>query len=296
MDFRLLQHLIVIAEEGGISAAARKVNVTQPALSRQMKALEDELGFAVLERGAHSVALTRAGEVLVKEGTRLLAAWEQTVAKARAAESEIVLRIGYAPSLANEFLGPAIERFRQIHPQARVSLFDQSTAEMRAALSDGKLDAIICMPGGGDSPSIEWQTVHQRNLWLAVASSHPVAGSGNVTPEQVVEFPLVMFDREHYEDYWRRVTEYFKGHKLNAKIAGEFDGITSLGSAVEANMGVALVAEGSRVGDAARVELLDLDPAPEPICVAIGRCGEREANPAVEVFIAEVARVAAELA
>ena len=89
MDLRALHHFLVVAEEGGISAAARKVNITQSALSRQIKAMEDELGIELLTRGAHSVSLTPAGEVIVRNGARILRAWDDAVVSARSAGSLI---------------------------------------------------------------------------------------------------------------------------------------------------------------------------------------------------------------
>ena len=295
MDLRALHHFLAVAEEGGISAAARKVNITQSSLSRQIKAMEDELGFELLERGAHSVNLTPAGEVIVKNGKRILRAWEDAVESARVAGSLLTLRIGYAPSLSNEILAPAIERFRQTHPNARVSLFDQSTAEMRAALIEGKLDAMIGLPLPSDQGTIEWDELRCLAWSLAVPSSHPLAKKRKVGPEDIAQFPLLMFDKENYTDYWASVTDYFKSHALNAKIAGEFDGVTSFFAAVEANLGVGLVASGSRVTDPSRVKLVNVSPAPETIKVSVGRCMNRAPNPAVDVFVAEVKSVAREL-
>lgn len=83
----------------------------------------------------------------------------------------------------------------------------------------------------------------------------------------------------------------FRDNGLQAKIAGEFDGVASLGAAVEAGLGVALMAVGSRVD---RVVLLPLDPAPEPVCVSAGVRTDREISKVVEVFIRELVRVATE--
>ncbi len=72
MELRQLKHFIAVAEAGSITAAAKMLRLTQPALSRQIKALEEELETALLERGAHSIALTPAGEMLVTEARKLV--------------------------------------------------------------------------------------------------------------------------------------------------------------------------------------------------------------------------------
>ncbi|MGL5018528.1 MAG: LysR family transcriptional regulator, partial [Luteolibacter sp.] len=138
MELRQLRHFIAVGETGSITAAAKILRLTQPALSRQIKSLEDFLDTALLERGAHSIALTPAGEVLLKEARKLISLSETVIEKVKSTAVGEPLRVGYSPSLAGEFLSLAIERFTQIHPRVRVSLYDWSSAEMRAGLKAGK--------------------------------------------------------------------------------------------------------------------------------------------------------------
>ena len=132
MDLRHLKHFLEVGVAGSITAAAKKLRLTQPALSRQIKALEEELDTALLERGAHSIQLTPVGEVLMTEARKLVKFADAMVEKVKATATGEPLRVGYAPSLAGEFLSVAIERFTQFHPRVRVSLSDWSSAEMRA--------------------------------------------------------------------------------------------------------------------------------------------------------------------
>jgi DNA-binding transcriptional LysR family regulator len=82
MELRQVRLFLAAAEEGSITAAARRMNLTQPALSRQIKALEEELGVELFTRGAHSVTLTPAGRVLAEEGKKLLDRAERAAAAA----------------------------------------------------------------------------------------------------------------------------------------------------------------------------------------------------------------------
>ena len=100
MELRQLKHFLAVGEAGSITAAAKKLRLTQPALSRQIKALEEELDTALLERGAHSIQLTAAGEVLVAEARKLVKFSDAMVEKVRATAVGEPLRVGYAPSLA----------------------------------------------------------------------------------------------------------------------------------------------------------------------------------------------------
>lgn len=291
MELRQVQLFLAAAEEGSITAAARRMHLTQPALSRQIKALEEELGVELFTRGAHSVALTPAGRVLAEEGKKLLERAERVVKRVRAEADGEPLRIGYAPSLAGPLLGVALERFSQLHPRVRVQLFDCSSAEMREGLAQGKLDVVVTVPWDGDTQSVSWTRIRRHEMCLAVAASHPFAGLPKVPLAELNGQRLLLFSRAEYPEYWSSVTRLFRDHGIDAKIAGEFDGVSSLGAAVEAGLGVALVAAGSRID---RVSMLTLDPAPEAVCVSAGLPAGREVSPVTGVFVAELRRVAEE--
>src|SRR5512136_1017905 len=143
MELRQLRYFVAVAEDGNISRAAKRIFLTQPALSRQIQVLEDEIGQCLLERQAHSIRLTPVGEALLREARELLQHAEQMLERVRSTGRGVRLRVGYAPSLAAGILSAAVENFSQTHPNARVELFDLSTAEMLAGLEGGKLDVAL---------------------------------------------------------------------------------------------------------------------------------------------------------
>src|SRR5213592_3733422 len=104
MELRQLRYFVAVAETGNISRAAQKIFLTQPALSRQIKALEDEIGQCLLERQAHSIRLTPVGEALVREARELLHRAGEMGERGRAAGQSVRFRGGYAPSLASGLL------------------------------------------------------------------------------------------------------------------------------------------------------------------------------------------------
>lgn len=291
MELRQVQLFLAAAEEGSITAAARRMHLTQPALSRQIKALEEELGVELFTRGAHSVALTPAGRVMAEEGKKLLERAERVVKRVRAEADGEPLRIGYAPSLAGPLLGVALERFSQIHPRVRVQLFDCSSAEMREGLAQGKFDVVVTVPWEGDAQSVSWTRIRRHEMCLAVAASHSFAGLSKVPVGALNGQRLLLFSRTEYPEYWASVTRLFRDHGIDAKMAGEFDGVSSLGAAVEAGLGVALVASGSRID---RVAMLPLDPAPDAVCVSAGLPAGRAVSLVTGVFVGELRRVAEE--
>jgi DNA-binding transcriptional LysR family regulator len=290
MELRLVKAFLVVADEGSITAAAKRLHATQSALSRQIKALEDELGVALLDRGAHSISLTAAGKVLVRDGGRWVMQADQISERVRAAALGEVIKIGYSPSLAGSLLGPALERFSQLHAGVRVQLSDCSTAEMKAGLVSGGLNLILTVPDDSDGSSISWEPVERRRWRISVGVTHELAAKTTVSAEDLADQRFLMYRREDYPDYWRRVTDYCRAHGLKPKVVGEFDGFSSLSTAVESGMGVALVADGLPAGGGSRMRLLPLDPEPEPICVAAGWASASEPSAACQVLIEELKR------
>lgn len=287
MELRQLRYFVAVAGEGNISRAAEKIFLTQPALSRQMQALEAEIGRPLLERQANAIRLTPAGEVLAREGRALLEAAEALVARVRAAGG-FRLRVGYAPSLAAGLLPVALAAFTRRHPEAQVELADLATAEMLAGLREESLDLAILARREGQWPGLRWVPLLRSPWRLAVPARHPLAGRRRVPPTALAGETLVGFDRRGYPEYWQRVDAWLREHRLRPRRAGEYDGGESLLSAVAAGLGVALVT--ARVAEEfpRRAKYLALAHPPPPLCVAAAfRTAEALAQP-VREFVAEL--------
>ena len=293
MELRQLKHFLAVGEAGSITAAAKKLRLTQPALSRQIKALEEELDTPLLERGAHSIQLTPAGEMLMGEARKLVKFSDVMIEKVKAMAVGEPLRVGYAPSLAGGFLSVAIERFTRFHPRVRVSLYDWSSAEMRTGLETGKLDLIVAAPCAGLQEPIRWIALRNYGWQVVMPANHPLAKKKRISASDLGGQRLLLYDREHYPDYWDRVTGFFREHQMQAKIAGEFDGVSSLVAALEGNLGIALLATGSRL-ERKRLVTRPLAEEPVPIEVAAGVSAQNEISAQLLAFIDELKQAAGE--
>lgn len=295
VELRHLRSFLAVAEEGGISAAARRLGMTQPALSRQIKALEDELGVVLLDRGARSFVLTPAAELLWAEGKQMVHGWDSLVERVRSQAAGRPLRIGYSPSLASDILPAAIQRFSQLHPSLRISLHELSSLEMLQMLGTGHLELMVGVPTASTDP-VEWTCLREQG-WRVIANrKNALAEKGEVGVADLAAVPLLIYDRDHYPDYWNRISGYFKAHGFSPIVACEFDGVTSLAAAVEADLGVAIVAESTRlVRDGSRsLAVLGISPQPEPIRVSVGVLARHTPPPHVLAFIEELKLVVPE--
>ena len=201
MELRQLRYFVAVAEDGNISRAAKRIFLTQPALSRQIKALESEIGQCLLERQAHSIRLTPVGEALLQEARELLQHAELMLERVRAAGRGVRLRVGYAPSLAAGILSVTVANFTQTHPGARVELFDLSTTEMLAGLEGDKLDVALSVGEQREKRGLKWTPLVRAPWQLAVNREHPPARRTRVKPAEVGREPLLVFCQRDYPEY-----------------------------------------------------------------------------------------------
>jgi DNA-binding transcriptional LysR family regulator len=288
MELRHLRYFVAVAEEQNISRAALKLHVSQPGLSRQVRDLEDEIGFSLFERSAKSVRLSEAGKVFLIEARGVLQRAADAVNKARTAVSGTSgeINVGYAPSMTVQIMPQALRKFQEKFPNVRVVLHDLSTEEMVTQLRQGKLHlALTPRLPAKLLRGLNIQELARYAVCVAVAPRHPLAKSKSVTLKRIAREPLITYSRKGYPEFRKNIEKIFARVGHRPRIAGEHDSVTGLTAAVEAGRGFALVPSSltSMVGP--RLKLIPLRPAlPAVSVVAIWR-KESETEP-VKHFIA----------
>lgn len=287
MELRHLRYFIAAAEEENVSRAALKLHVSQPGISRQIKDLEDEIGFQLFERSAKSLKLTEAGKVFLAEAKSILQRADNAVKNARAVAENAggELHVGYAPSLTVKILPQALRAFQTQFPKVRVSLHDLSTEEMLSKLREGKLHlALTVQPQKKLLRDLNFKLLANYSMCIAVAPKHPFAKLKSVTLAQLAGEPLIGYRRADYPDYHEHLEALADGHP-GLHVAEEHDGITSIIAAVESGRGFALVPDLFECMVGPRLKIIPLNPKGENISVgAIWKKGE--ASPLVEKFVA----------
>ena len=269
MELRHLRYFVAAAEAENVSRAALRLHVSQPALSRQIRDLEYELGFALFERTARSVQLTAAGKSFLGEARAVLARVELAVKTARAiAVGGGELHVGYAPSPTVRLLPPALRRFQSEMPNVRVKLHDLSTEEMLSGLRQGSLQiCFVVRPSRAMLRGLEFEELARDVMCLAVPPQHRFARQKVIAREEAAREPLVGFNRKDYPEYHEYIDDLFSRVEGRPRIVEEHDSATSLIAAVEAGAGVAIVPQGLACSAGARLKLVRLSPAPEEIVI-----------------------------
>ncbi len=145
MELRHLRYFIAVAEKENMTRAAAQLHVSQPPLSRQIRALEDELGVALFNHGAKAVRLTEAGKVFLAEARAVVERANEAVqiVKAVAGGKRGEIHVGYVSALSTEILPRALRLFQEANPYVRVQLHDMSMQEVLQGLSEEKLNVAL---------------------------------------------------------------------------------------------------------------------------------------------------------
>jgi DNA-binding transcriptional LysR family regulator len=182
MDFRQLRYFVAVAEELNFSRAAERLNISQPPLSIQIKAMEEELGTVLLARTRHSVALTQAGKLLLDHARSALQGLDRTsdlVRRAGRGEAGLI-RMGFVGSVPMlDLFSYLLAGFNQRYPNVRIDLNNMSTSQQIAALAAGEIDvgfirpAQQCRPG----PALRIHTVWTDRLRVFLPARHKLASA-----------------------------------------------------------------------------------------------------------------------
>lgn len=188
MNIDLLRSFFAMAELGSLSKAAARLHVSQSTLTRQLRALEDEIGGRLFDRTPSGVALTAAGHALLEGMRPVVESFDRAVQSTRrlARGQSSQVRIGYILSAAADFLHPALAALRRAHPEVKVKLVDLSPGEQISALRNGEIDlGLIGNAGAFLSKEFFVRRLASLPVLVAVAESHPLAKKASISLEDL---------------------------------------------------------------------------------------------------------------
>jgi DNA-binding transcriptional LysR family regulator len=272
MELRHLRYFVAVAEMENVSRAALKLHVSQPALSRQIRDLEDEIGFSLLERTAKSVRLTDAGWAFLDNARALLQNADEAVTKARAVASAepTELHVGYSPTPTAEILPKILRAFQRKMPNVHVKLHDWSNNAILNGIRDGRVQLGLIVPPlkAITLHDVRYEELFHERVCVAVSPQHPFARRRAIPITEVAAEPLIGLTREDYPNYYDYLSIIFSKVKQKPRVVEEHDSFSAVMSAVEAGTGVAIATDFAySFGN--RLKFLHITPEPKPISVGI---------------------------
>jgi DNA-binding transcriptional LysR family regulator len=194
MDLRQMQFFVAVAEEGGFSAAARRLHVVQSAASGTIRVLEHELGVKLFHRTTHRVSLTEAGEAFLPAARATLQAAEQARTAVNVVKGELCgeIRVGVMQGLYAG-LDQALASFHGRHPGVVVKLRQAQAADVRQAVRDGALDLALVALDREQQRGLAARLLSQEEMVVVTASTCRLPKGRSVTLAEVANLRLVEF-------------------------------------------------------------------------------------------------------
>ena len=196
MDLRQLRYLVALAEEGNFTRAAASAHVAQPALSQQIRRLEDELGLALVERTTRRVALTEAGGLLVVRARRILAELEAASTELEAVRGMYTghVTIGAMHTMGPVDLSEALAAFSERHPNVQFTVREQSSEEMAELLRVDELDlAFLSVTERIESHGLGLHRLVLEELVAILPPGHRLARRRSLRMAELAEEPFISF-------------------------------------------------------------------------------------------------------
>ncbi|ACQ97545.1 LysR family transcriptional regulator [Burkholderia pseudomallei] len=284
MDLKQLRYFVAVAEELHFGRAAKRLFISQPALSFDIRKFEDELGVQLLARTSKSVALTNAGEVLLGEARRLLLQAQEAQRLTIRSASGLAgrLKIGFVNSMLYRGLPSAVRRFEADYPNVEVVLKEMNTHEQAQAILRAQID-VGYAHWGTFPPEIAVDTILSEPFLCCLPATHRLARRRRVDLAALAHEPFILFPRDAAPHYHDLIIAQCVSAGFSPQIRHEARLWQTVLTMVEFEMGVALVPSVLREVRSERLRYLPLaGDALESRTLRLRRSNERE--PVAECF------------
>lgn len=244
MELRHLRYFVAVAQRKRFREASRFLHVSQPAISKTLTQLEQELAVKLFARSGRTVRLTPQGEVFYEETLRTLKQSDYAAEAAqRAARGEIgSLTLGFCSIAAYGFLPSVVRQYKELLPGVRLLFREMNPLQQEAAFSEGDIDIGITRPPFAKklARDLNVKTILREPLLVAVPESHPLSGK-KVQIEDLSEEPFIIFHRDGAPTVFDAILGMCQEHGFAPKVAYEADIMQTLFTLVAAGQGIAIV-------------------------------------------------------
>ena len=246
MELRHLRYFVAAGETLSFTRAAERLHLSQPALTRQVKDLEDELGVRLLDRTKQRVSLTVEGESFLADAKRLLALSVQIVDAVQQLNRRetAVLNIGYAANFFCDVLPTTLGLFQNAYPTVSANLFDLNYKNQVAALREGKIDlGFVGLREAADEAGLRFRRVAFYKAVIALPGNLPLARKPGLRLKDLAPMFFIRFSESSYAGYRHWLDAACRKANFIPRVLQDVELESSLFQSVGTGLGVALVSE-----------------------------------------------------
>ncbi|CAM0998731.1 LysR family transcriptional regulator [Rhodanobacter sp. Root179] len=292
-DLRQLRYFVAVAEELSFTRAALRLHLSQPPLSQQIRALEEDLDVRLLERNKRHVALTEPGRVFLEQARQILAKADEARSQVTAAAAGYSgqLRLAYSVSVSfHPALPQTLLRYGQIAPKVALQLSEMYTEPQFAALLAGQIDVGFVR----DEPtnpqtarSLRLNVIDREPLLLALPTGHPLAGRSSLHLAEVAGDAFVSQPRQLVATLYDRLVKLATRAGFQPTIIQHAQQVNGLLALVAGGLGLALVPASMRAVRLAGVSYVPLEDADAYLLLALASRVD-DTSPVLQQFLATV--------
>jgi DNA-binding transcriptional LysR family regulator len=248
MDVRQLEMFTAVAEEKSFTAAAERLHVSQSAVSRQLKLLEEELGTLLFHRGGRGASLTDSGEILLAAAHRITREIQEVASQISETQTlkRGVLRIGGGMTVCLFVLPKLLRKFRAQYKDVDLHVTTGSTEAILRMLRTRDIEiALLTLPLV--EPDLEVRPVLREEMVVITAPRHPLTRKRSVEPRAMARHPLILFEKG--SNTRKVVDEFFLAEKIPINVIMETENVDIIKSMVAAGLGATIVPFGAIAND-----------------------------------------------
>lgn len=259
MELRQLRYLLILGKELHFAKAAEKLFITQPALSKQIQQLEDELGLKLFNRTKRKVALTKAGAYLMDEAEYMLNHLERTIdaTKRKALGEDGEIRIGFVGSAIQRVIPNLLEKLNHDYPSIHTALEELNNKDQLDAIAHDKLDIgfvrLESVHTGFNS-----KMVFEDSFSLVISKDLSLQPKDFRTLNQLVNEQFILFSNDYSQEYYDIVMSIFEDHGFAPQVSHRSVQANSIFRLVERKLGVAIVPSSLADGVSLNVNFISL--------------------------------------
>jgi DNA-binding transcriptional LysR family regulator len=285
MELRQIRSFLSVAETLHFGRTAALIHISQPALSLQIRSLEEEIGVALFERNRRKTTLTEAGNAFRKEAAAALSQLDLAIRNSRLAANGKLgfLRVGFIFTAGFEIVPGIVRQFRELNPEVELSLRSIPTATQLRLLEKGSLDIGFLRLPIGEHPTLEVQTVHREPFVVVLPRSHQLAKKKRVRLHDISGENFVMYERSYAPGFHDLILGMLRDAGIVPSISQTAAEIATVISLVDAQMGITILPASAVkycVASVVACEIVGNLPLSEIALV----CDKRVRPPAVDTF------------
>ena len=243
MELRQIRSFLSIAETLHFGRTAELIHLSQPALSLQIRGLENEVGVRLFERNRRKTTLTAAGVAFRDDAATAVSQLDQAVRRAKlAANGKLgLLRVGFISTAGNEIIPAIVRQFRESNPEVEFSLLNVLTAEQLQMLDVGSLDIGFLRLPIGEHPELEVVRVHREPFVVVVPLSHKLAQKKKIYLRELSGQAFVMYERSYAPGFHDLMLGILRDAGIVPHVRQTAGQMPTLISLVAAGMGISIL-------------------------------------------------------